>query len=190
MKLITCLVFFLTVVSYSQTEKQLIEDNCKCINKVDEKIKKDEKVKLIMDCSLQAFKQNRSYTEMAVKEFTGKKSIEGSDILDYQTDVFNDIMADNCVKYRNLLADIYGTQPKNRIIEKIGLEVCKNLPREFSEAELITLYESITDKNYNEISNTYTKENEQDYVSDLKEYLVNNCGKYRQHVLKHGGGKP
>ena len=175
------LVLF-SVSAFSQSQKELIEDNCNCVKTIDSSLDNDQKAKEIMDCTLNTFKKNKTYTEKVVKEFTGKKRIEGKDVFLYHQDVFNDIMTDNCSEYRILMSKILETETDNAIIKKVGDEICSSLPNELSEEIIKPIIDRITGKNYKEISKTYSEEKGQQYISDLRDYLVYNCGKYRKYV--------
>jgi len=179
--LCTILLLF-TICSFSQSEKELIEDNCNCVKKINSNLGNEQKTKAIMDCTLNAFKKNNSYTETAVKKFTGKKSIEGKDVFKYHQDVFDKIMTDNCSEYRILMSEILETGTENIIIEKVGNEICANLPNELSDEIIKPIINRITNKNYQEISKNYSEEKGKQYILDLRKYLVFNCGKYRKYA--------
>jgi len=183
MKSIFYLAFlFFTISSFSQSQKELIADNCNCVQKIGNNLDNEQKKKAIMDCTLNAFKKNRAYTERVVKKFTGKENIEGSDVFLYHQDVFNYIMIDNCSEYRTIMSEILETEAPNAIIEKVGNEICSSLPNELSEKVIKLTIDEITEKNYREISKIYTEEKGEQYISDLREYLVSNCGKYIKYI--------
>jgi uncharacterized membrane-anchored protein YjiN (DUF445 family) len=176
------IVLLFTICSFSQSEKELIEDNCNCVKLINSNLDKEQKTKAIMDCTLNAFKKNNVYTETVVKKFTGKENIEGKDVFQYHQDVFDKIMTDNCSEYRILMSEILETGTDNEIIEKVGNEICSDLPNELSDEIIKPIIDRITNKNYQEISKNYSAEEGKQYILDLRKYLVFNCGKYRKYA--------
>jgi hypothetical protein len=177
-------LLFFAFNSFSQSEKELIEDCCNCFKTINSNLNLKDKKKSIMDCTLNAFKENRNYTEKVVKEFTGKNEVDGEDVFLYLQEVFNDILIDNCSEYKLLMSQILEIRTFNPIIEKVGDEICANLPKDLSEKVIKETIDSITQKNYNEISKTYSKEKGAQYISDMRDYLIFYCGKYKNYLDK------
>ncbi|GAA0728529.1 hypothetical protein GCM10009430_37790 [Aquimarina litoralis] len=181
---ILILTLLVTFQVFSQTKEQLIKDNCECLKQISSDLNNDQKSKSLMDCSLNAFKKNRIYTEKVVKEFTGKNQIDGKDVFKYHQEVFDDIMMDNCDLYKEIMIEVLGIDKSNEVIQKIGSKVCKELDDNLNQEKIKITIDKITKDNLESITQKY-KTDEKKYVDDLRFYLVNNCGKYRKYSLEY-----
>jgi hypothetical protein len=114
------------------------------MKKINSNLDNEQKTKAIMDCTLNAFQKNRTYTETVVKKYTGKENIEGKDVFQYLEDVFDKTLTDNCSEYRILMSKILETETENKIIEKVGNEICSYLPNELSDNIIKPIIDRIT----------------------------------------------
>lgn len=184
MKSITCILFLFSLISYSQNEDQLIEDNCNCVKTIEKNISLEQKRKLIMDCSLNAFKENRLYTEKVVKEFTGKNSVNGYDVFNYLQEVFDYTMTNNCSEYKDLMAEILGATSINPTVKEIGLKVCSELSQDFSEEKANTIIEKLTKEKGQKLIKLYGPNFKENYKNELNLFLFYNCEVYRLNTNK------
>lgn len=179
------LIFLTSYFSFSQTEEQLIKDNCDCTKTIDKDISIEQKKEQIMSCSLNAFKKNRSYTEKVVKEYTGKNSIDGNDVFLYLQDKFDYIMNVNCAEYRSLMAEILGATSLNSTVKEIGLKVCAEFNEDYSSELEKSVIEKVTNENKEAIIEEYGKNFAEQYRDDLNLFLFFNCDIYRLNLKKN-----
>lgn len=182
MKNLAFIILLFSAISYSQSEEQLIADNCNCVKTIEQNISLEQKAQLIMDCSLNAFKKNRSYTEKVVKKFTGKNSVEGRDVFNYLQYVFDYTMIKKCTEYRELMAEILGVTSLNSTVTEIGSQVCAELNQKYSEEKQNSIIEKLTNERKQEIIKEYGENFEENYKKELYLFLLYNCKVIRNNT--------
>ena len=132
-----------------------------------------------MNCSLNAFKKNRSYTEKVVKQFTGKSIINGKDVFKYLEVIFDKVMVNQCEEYKVHMIDIMGINKMNSTIKKISSQVCNDINVSDSEQSINSKIQKLKKENNEEIIQVYGEKNEEEFLKELYIYLFYNCDQYR-----------